>query len=302
MHEYRLTSYSLYAAASMGLLTDDIIEYLNRLSKTDLPAALKDYIRDATASYGKAMLVLRENRYFIETTDADIIQDLLRDPDVASAIVEAPLPALEPVTSAAAGTAASTAAGPAFGRRADASDEQCLAAMEAAETLGEVPDDLHAFLDMVERDGEVRRSKLPDFEIRKESVELVQKKCLQLNYPLLAEYAYAEDRNIANVKMDLKPTCVLRPYQEKSLRKMFQQSRARSGVIVLPCGAGKTLTGVTAACTIKKRTIVLCTSGVAVEQWCSEFARWCMIDPRLITQFTKDCKAIPAENGVLVTT
>lgn len=29
---------------------------------------------------------------------------------------------------------------------------------------------------------------------------------------------------------------MLRPYQEKSLRKMFGNGRARSGVIVLPCG------------------------------------------------------------------
>jgi len=47
---------------------------------------------------------------------------------------------------------------------------------------------------------------------------------------------------------------------------MFSNGRARSGVIVLPCGSGKTLVGITAACTIKKRTMVLCTSGVAVDQ------------------------------------
>ena len=35
-------------------------------------------------------------------------------------------------------------------------------------------------------------------------------------------------------------------------------------------GAGKTLVGVTAACTVKKKCIVLCTSGVAVEQWRSQ--------------------------------
>ena len=51
---------------------------------------------------------------------------------------------------------------------------------------------------------------------------------------------------------------------------MFGRGRAQSGIIVLPCGAGKTLTGVSAACTIKKRTLVLCTSGVAVEQWRSD--------------------------------
>jgi DNA excision repair protein ERCC-3 len=37
--------------------------------------------------------------------------------------------------------------------------------------------------------------------------------------------------------------------------------RARSGIIILPCGAGKTLVGITACCTIKKSCLVLCTSG-----------------------------------------
>jgi len=46
---------------------------------------------------------------------------------------------------------------------------------------------------------------------------------------------------------------------------MFSNGRARSGVVVLPCGAGKTLAGITAACTIKKSIMVLCTSGVSVE-------------------------------------
>ena len=34
-----------------------------------------------------------------------------------------------------------------------------------------------------------------------------------------------------------------RPYQDKSLSKMFGNGRARSGIIVLPCGAGKSLVG-----------------------------------------------------------
>ena len=38
IHEYKLTPYSLYAAVSVGLQTDDIIEYLSRLSKTSIPS------------------------------------------------------------------------------------------------------------------------------------------------------------------------------------------------------------------------------------------------------------------------
>jgi DNA excision repair protein ERCC-3 len=46
---------------------------------------------------------------------------------------------------------------------------------------------------------------------------------------------------------------------------MFSNGRARSGIIVLPCGAGKTLTGITAACTIKKSTMVVCATQVSSE-------------------------------------
>lgn len=52
---------------------------------------------------------------------------------------------------------------------------------------------------------------------------------------------------------------------------MFGNSRARSGVIVLPCGAGKTLVGVTAATTVNKSCLCLATSNVSVEQWRAQF-------------------------------
>lgn len=67
-------------------------------------------------------------------------------------------------------------------------------------------------------------------------IEELQKRCIQLEYPLLAEYDFRNDTVNPDINIDLKPTAVLRPYQEKSLRKMFGNGRARSGVIVLPCG------------------------------------------------------------------
>jgi len=108
------------------------------------------------------------------------------------------------------------------------------------------------------------------FEINQEHLETLQKRCIELEYPLLAEYDFRNDTHNPDIKIDLKPTTVLRPYQEKSLRKMFGNGRARAGVIVLPCGAGKTLVGVTAACTVRKRCLVLCTSGKCMKAHFSE--------------------------------
>lgn len=61
----------------------------------------------------------------------------------------------------------------------------------------------------------------------------------------MEEYDFRNDTVNPDVpKMDLKPHTRIRRYQERSLAKMFGNGRARSGIIVLPCGAGKTLTGV----------------------------------------------------------
>lgn len=102
-----------------------------------------------------------------------------------------------------------------------------------------------------------------NFEIPDAAVEVVQKRCLDLFYPILEEFDFRFDCVNPNLSFDLRPNTQIRPYQEKSLSKMFGNGRAKSGIIVLPCGAGKTLVGITAACTIKKSVIVLCTSSVS---------------------------------------
>lgn len=86
------------------------------------------------------------------------------------------------------------------------------------------------------------------------------------------------------------------------MRKMFGNGRARSGVIVLPCGAGKSLVGVTACCTVRKRALVLCNSGVSVEQWKQQFKMWSTADDSMICRFTSEAKDKPMGCGILVTT
>jgi DNA excision repair protein ERCC-3 len=104
-------------------------------------------------------------------------------------------------------------------------------------------------------------------EISAKHIEAVKESCIKRNFPLIEEYDFKRDRVSPDLKIELKSSTQIRPYQEQSLSKMFSNGRARSGIIVLPCGAGKTLTGILAACTVKKSVMVLCTSGVAVEQW-----------------------------------
>eukprot|EP01120_Amphizonella_sp_Union-15-10_P010368 TRINITY_DN4137_c0_g1_i1.p1 TRINITY_DN4137_c0_g1~~TRINITY_DN4137_c0_g1_i1.p1 ORF type:complete len:280 (+),score=58.69 TRINITY_DN4137_c0_g1_i1:56-841(+) len=144
---------------------------------------------------------------------------------------------------------------------------------------------------------------LYSFEIASSAVEDVKQRCIALNYPVLEEYDFRKDLMTPNIDIRLKVSTTLRSYQEKSLRKMFANGRARSGIIALPCGAGKTLVGVTACSTIKKRTIVLCTSSVAVEQWRQQFKTWAHIDDDRITRFTASCKnKVKAIGDILIST
>ena len=61
-------------------------------------------------------------------------------------------------------------------------------------------------------------------------------------------YFNRNDTVNSDLDIQLKPHVDLRPYREKGLSKMFGNGRARSGIIVLPCGAGKSLLGIAAAC------------------------------------------------------
>ncbi|KAM3722491.1 General transcription and DNA repair factor IIH helicase subunit XPB [Dirofilaria immitis] len=286
IHEYQLTAYSLYAAVSIGLQTNDIIEYLERLSKSSLPKGIVEFIKMCTVSYGKVKLVLKYNRYFIESRHSDVIQTLLKDKIIQQCLVE-DKPAIEvPQTDInmekiqIPGT----------------QQQQQETKEKNAKKSNDVPEDIDSYYGKLDGDDEdedeeaIKNLQLLTFEIKQESIEIVQKRCIELEYPLLAEYDFRNDTFNENLGIDLKSSTNLRPYQEKSLRKMFGNSRARSGVIVLPCGAGKTLVGVTAATTVNKRCLVLATSNVSVEQWRGQFKLWSTIRDDQLIRFTREAR------------
>uniref|UniRef100_A0A8C3U3Y8 General transcription and DNA repair factor IIH helicase/translocase subunit XPB n=1 Tax=Catharus ustulatus TaxID=91951 RepID=A0A8C3U3Y8_CATUS len=297
IHEYKLTAYSLYAAVSVGLQTSDITEYLQKLSKTGVPDGIIQFIKLCTVSYGKVKLVLKHNRYFVESTHPDVIQQLLQDTVIKecrlrNAEGEETELITETFTSKSAISKSSEGGlGPSTSQGTDAQNKP------------DVPADLFEFYEQMDKDEEEEEeTQTVSFEVKQEMIEELQKRCIHLEYPLLAEYDFRNDSVNPDINIDLKPTAVLRPYQEKSLRKMFGNGRARSGVIVLPCGAGKSLVGVTAACTVRKRCLVLGNSAVSVEQWKAQFKMWSTIDDSQICRFTSDAKDKPIGCSVAIST
>ena len=240
IHEYRMTPYSLFAAVSIGLETNDIIEGLERLSKNSLSQELVDFIMACTKSYGKVKIVLKENRYWIESGHVDILKVLLKDQAIS-----------------------------------ESRDNNCSKSFRSV--TSEFSDESGLFSSL-------------SFPIKTDFVEVIKKRCIELDFPLLEEYDYLNDSVSPSLQMDLKPATQIRTYQEKALGKMFAHGRARSGIIVLPCGAGKTLVGITAMSTIKKNTLILCTSGVAVEQWKQQIKLFSTLPDSKMAKFVSDNK------------
>ena len=296
IHEYKLTSYSLYAAVSVGLRTSEIIGCLRRLCKTDLPPGIVTYIRSCTLSYGKAKLVLRGGRFYVESSHRAFLKKLADDPIIKACLVNTlTAEGLSEITlhrfdtsdtvlalgvetkdpsknDEAQNTSGDGGLGDilrlyaAIDAEEEENEEILASGTETREDLVDSAGDADAFNikqigiegaaednegevedEDVNGDGDKKVGKNPletvAIEVKQSEIEQLQRRCVQLEVPLLAEYDFRQDKLNKDMSVDLKASTTLRPYQEKSLRKMFGNGRARSGVIVLPCGAGKTLVG-----------------------------------------------------------
>ena len=88
----------------------------------------------------------------------------------------------------------------------------------------------------------------------------------------------------------------VRDYQRMAVDAFYAGGDVRggSGVIVLPCGAGKTIVGLSAIAALKKSTLVLTTSTTAVEQWKREILDKTDLADDQVATYTGDSKAIAA--------
>ena len=296
LHEYRLTAYALYAAVSIGLDSEAIIFTLKKLCKTELPPSVPKFIRDCTKTYGKTKLVLKKGRYLVQTQDKGVLQIFANDSVIHKARVRDKFgDDVAEVEDEGQGIVLA-------GGEEAVSDN---ATLKAITEIYQEDDDDEDYRNVINMAEEAKKQKVYEFEVKGDHVEHVKRRAIELDYPLMEEYDFRNDTANANIDIDLKPIAKIRPYQEKSLSKMFGNGRARSGVIVLPCGAGKSLVGVTAACTIRKPTLCLCTSSVSVEQWRHQFGIWSTMPKEKVGKFVASNSGAKEKSfygGVTVTT
>jgi DNA excision repair protein ERCC-3 len=86
----------------------------------------------------------------------------------------------------------------------------------------------------------------------------------------------------------------LRPYQEDAVAAFYMGGGVSggSGVVVLPCGAGKTVVGIGAMAAVQRATLILTPNTVAVRQWIAELLDKTTLTPDQVGEYTGERKDI----------
>ena len=115
----------------------------------------------------------------------------------------------------------------------------------------------------------------------------IKQELLKIGWPAedLAGYTAGTPHQIALDESDW----ALRPYQNDAVESF---THGGSGVVVLPCGAGKTLVGAGAMAATKTTTLILVTNTVSARQWRDELLRRTTLTPDEIGEYSGQVKEV----------
>ncbi|RNB82479.1 helicase [Brevibacillus nitrificans] len=126
---------------------------------------------------------------------------------------------------------------------------------------------------------------------------LIKQELIHLGYPVqdIAGYTAGESCPVSwrEITAAGRPFA-LRSYQDEAVRAFHSGGAATggSGVLVLPCGAGKTVIGLGAICQLQTATLIVTTNTTSVRQWISELLDKTGLDPSLVGEYTGDRKEV----------
>ena len=105
----------------------------------------------------------------------------------------------------------------------------------------------------------------------------------------LAGYTPGEPYDIELAQSDGEGGWHLRDYQQRAV-EAFEEGG--SGVVVLPCGAGKTIVGAASMAAVGAKTLILVTNAVSARQWRDELLRRTNLTPEDIGEYSGQVKEV----------
>ncbi|MBI1319776.1 MAG: helicase [Candidatus Hydrogenedens sp.] len=120
---------------------------------------------------------------------------------------------------------------------------------------------------------------------------------IAIGFPVEDLAGYAQG---APLDLELRDTCLsgrefgLRKYQQESVDAFWAggKNSGGSGVVVLPCGAGKTVVAIGALAVCRTHTLILTTNTVALRQWKNEILDKTTLTEDMLGEYSGDTKEI----------
>jgi DNA excision repair protein ERCC-3 len=126
---------------------------------------------------------------------------------------------------------------------------------------------------------------------------IIKQVLIAMGYPASDKAGYVDGEPYQVTLRDTLPgglAFVIREYQRQAAEAFIgnAQSPGGSGVVVLPCGAGKTIVGIHAMSLLKRSTLILVTNVTAAHQWKRELLEKTTIPAEDIGEYSGEIKEI----------
>ncbi|MEO3947555.1 DNA repair helicase XPB [Gorillibacterium sp. CAU 1737] len=227
VHLYRLTACSLWGAAAQGRTSEEVLDALERHSRTGVPPAVRSLVTREMGRYGLLRLIEKDGVLVLVSEDDRLVTKLLGRPELSFLV-------------------------------------------GARSVEGAVPVAL-------EKRGAIKR-------------ELAR-----LGYPVVDEAGFHEGETVEiRWRTDAEGGALLRDYQQEAVEAFALEGTRHggSGVIVLPCGAGKTLVGIAAMARLGCATLILAPNVASVRQWKRELLARTFLSEEEIGEYSGEIKEV----------
>lgn len=266
LHTYRLSPLSLWNAASAGFSADDAVAVLEKYARYDVPQSIPQWIQEISNRFGTLRLIPGPEKE-TETKDKD-----------GKPIIEKYLY----LTAKTAPVFKEIGVNPAVKKYLCASiyvePQGAEGAQKLAAPLTEDEKQYCFLLHLTDRG-------------------TIKQLLLQAGWPVKDEVVL-QDGEPLDVALREKTSAgkdlVIREYQRGAARALVGDKGPGTGfgTIVLPCGAGKTVVGMTIMDMLKTSTLIITTNISAVHQWIDELLDKTNLTADQIAEYTGESKTI----------
>lgn len=264
LHTYKLSPLSLWNAASANFSADDAIAVLQKYARYDVPQSIIVWIKEISNRFGKIKLINAPNVHFSDDSEKTIIKKIVDGKEVLQKITEQYLYLV----------ADSLAVFKEIG--ANHSVKKYLTVPITA-TAPDAPDYSYIL-------------KLTDRGTIKQLL-------LQTGWPVKDEVPLCDGESLSihlRERLSNGKELIIRDYQKKSAQALIGDKGPGTGfgTIVLPCGSGKTIVGMTIMDMLKTSTLIITTNISAVHQWIDELLDKTDLNRDQIAEYSGENKEI----------